>query len=236
MDTDGGGLVLASLNLHGGRRPGGSPFSVKNAIAGLRADVIALQEVWRPDGGPDEVAAVAAALGAAVLHAALVSQTTLRTLGIAADPAPGAWGLALVTALPVVGYATIPLGRAPGDPVPRGAQVVTLELPGGRLVRIANTHLTHRFASPVQLLRLVRQLTPAPAPTVITGDLNMPGPVSGLAAGYSPVVTGRTFPAGRPLLQLDHMLAGPGVTGRDGEVALPAGSDHLPIRARLSVS
>jgi endonuclease/exonuclease/phosphatase family metal-dependent hydrolase len=83
------------------------------------------------------------------------------------------------------------------------------------------------------LLRLVRLLRPDSVPTVIVGDLNMPGPVSGLAVGYFPAVNGRTFPAHRPLVQLDHMLASRGVTARDGEVATPAGSDHLPIRARL---
>lgn len=228
-------VVLASLNLHGGRQRGGAAFGVESACTELKADILALQEVWRPDGGPDDVGAAAAALGAAALHATLLSGITLAALRIAEDPAPGAWGLAVVTALPVAGYEFVHLGTAPGDRVPRGAQVVTLELPGGGLLRVVNAHLTHRFASPGQLLRLLRVLRRADVPTVITGDLNMPGPVSGLAVGYSPAVTGRTFPAGRPLVQLDHMLTGPGVSSRDGEVASPAGSDHLPIRARLSL-
>jgi endonuclease/exonuclease/phosphatase family metal-dependent hydrolase len=230
------GLVLASLNLHGGRRRDGSPFSVKHACAGLGADVIALQEVWLPDGGPDEVGAAAAALGAAARHEPLATGVSLALLRIAEAAAPGSWGLAVVTALPVVSHDTIPLGRGPGDPFPRASQVVTVRSPGGTPLRIVNTHLTHRYTSPLQLLRLVRRLGPPGTPTVIVGDLNLPGPVSGLAAGYSPAVTGRTFPAHRPLLQLDHMLAGRGVTARSGEVAAPAGSDHLPIRARLSVS
>lgn len=232
MNVD-SGLTLASLNLHGGRRPGGSPFRVENACTDLKADVIALQEVWRPDGGPDEVGAAAAALGAAAIHATLLSGATLGMLSIAPDPAPGTWGQAVITALPVAHYEEIPLGKAPGDAVPRGAQVLTLELPDGGRLRIVNTHLTHRLASPMQLLRLVRRLGPGSARTVIVGDLNMPGPVSGLAAGYSPAVTGRTFPAHRPFVQLDHLLAGRGVTASEGEVAAPVGSDHLPIRARL---
>ena len=73
------------------------------------------------------------------------------------------------------------------------------------------------------------------APTVIAGDLNMPGPVSGLAVGYSPAVRGRTYPAHRPLLQLDQMLTSPAVRAGDGRVLPPAGSDHLPIRACLRV-
>jgi endonuclease/exonuclease/phosphatase family metal-dependent hydrolase len=70
---------------------------------------------------------------------------------------------------------------------------------------------------------------------VIAGDLNMPGPVSGLAVGYSPAVRGRTYPAHRPLLQLDQMLTSPAVRAGDGRVLPPAGSDHLPIRACLRV-
>jgi endonuclease/exonuclease/phosphatase family metal-dependent hydrolase len=226
-------VTLASLNLHGGRRADQSPFDAEAACTGLKADVVALQEVWRPDGGPDPVGAAAAALGAAAIHAPLVTGTTLAMLCIAPDPAPGSHGLAVITTLPVDRYEVVSIGRAPGDPVSRSAQLVTVALPGGGRLRIANTHLTHRYTSPLQLLRLVRLLRPDSVPTVIVGDLNMPGPVSGLAVGYFPAVSGRTFPAHRPLLQLDHMLASRGMTAHDGEVAAPAGSDHLPIRARL---
>jgi endonuclease/exonuclease/phosphatase family metal-dependent hydrolase len=229
------GVVAASLNLHGGRRQDGSPFSAEDACTHLKADVIALQEVWRPEAGPDEVGRAAGALGATAIHETLMPGTTLAALRIADDQAPGGWGLAVVTALPVVHYELALLGRGPGDAVPRGAQLVTLELPGGALLRVANTHLTHRLTSPLQLLRLVSRLARADVPTVIIGDLNMPGPVAGLAAGYRPAVAGATFPADRPYVQLDHILAGRGVTARDGEVASPAGSDHLPIRARLAV-
>jgi endonuclease/exonuclease/phosphatase family metal-dependent hydrolase len=226
-------VTLASLNLHGGRRADGSPFDIEAACTGLKADVIALQEVWRPDGGPDPVGAAAAALGAAVIHAPLLTGTTLAALAIAPDPAPGTLGMAMITALPVGRYQVVSLGKAPGDSVPRSAQLLTVELPGGRRLRIAGIHLTHRLASPLQLLRLARLLRPDSVPTVIVGDLNMPGPVSGLAVGYFPAVSGRTFPAHRPLVQLDHMLASRGMAASDGEVAAPAGSDHLPIRARL---
>lgn len=231
------GVVLTSLNLHGGRRRDGSPYSVKEAVCShLAADVIVLQEVWRPDGSEDPVAAAGAALGARTVHATLLAGTTLERLSISADPGTGSWGLAVVTALPVIAYEVAGLGRVPGDPVPRAAQLVTVELPGGRPLRIANAHLTHRLASPLQLLRLVRRLAAGGVPTVIAGDLNMPGPVTGLAVGYSPAVSGPTFPAHRPLVQLDHLLAGRGIAASGGRVLAPAGSDHLPIRARLHLS
>ncbi len=236
MSGAGGGVVLASLNLHGGRGADGRPFSVEAACAGLRADVIALQEVWRPDQEPGPVAAAAAALGGEAIQATLLAGTTLAALAIAPDRVPGRWGLAVISRLPVTGSEVISLGRVPGDPVPRAALVVTVGLPCGGLLRVANAHLTHRFASPWQLLRLVRRLAASDVPTLIAGDLNMPGPVSGLAVGYAPAVGGRTFPAHRPLVQLDHLLTGRGVTGCEGRVLGPAGSDHLPIRARVGLS
>jgi endonuclease/exonuclease/phosphatase family metal-dependent hydrolase len=100
---------------------------------------------------------------------------------------------------------------------------------------VVNTHLTHRLFSPVQLMRLVRRLASEQAPTVIAGDLNMPGPVTGLAVGYSPAVNGRTFPARRPVVQLDHILTSRDVRASDGEVLPPGGSDHRAIRARVQV-
>ena len=63
----------------------------------------------------------------------------------------------------------------------------------------------------------------------------MPRPATLVAGGYRPVVRGRSFPAGRPLIQLDHMLLSGAVSAAETEVLEPVGSDHLPIRARLSL-
>jgi len=225
--------ILASLNTHAGRGADGRPYDLEAACRQLKADIVVLQEVWRPHGGPDLVADIAAALGTELLRADLVDDTNLRNFGIADETAPGRWGLATLTTMPVTGYEVVDLGRIAGDATPRAAQLITLELPGGGPLRIANTHLTYRLLSPVQLLRLVRRLDADNIPTVIAGDLNMPAPLTGLAAGYAPAVSGRTFPAHRPLLQLDHILASRRVARCGGEVLPPAGSDHLPVRARL---
>ncbi len=226
-------VVLASLNAHGGRGADGMPFDLAAAFRLFEADIIAVQEAWHAEGEADPVAEIARALGADLIRTDLVSSTDLRTLRIASDTGRGRWGLALLTTLPVTTYEVARLVQAPGDITPRAAQVVTVRLPGGGRLRIANTHLTYRFASPVQLLQLVRRLEGNEIATVIAGDLNMPGPVTGLAAGYRPAVSGKTFPAYRPLLQLDHVLVDRRVTVRGGEVLPPAGSDHLPVRARL---
>jgi endonuclease/exonuclease/phosphatase family metal-dependent hydrolase len=112
--------------------------------------------------------------------------------------------------------------------------VLTLGTPGGAALRVVNTHLTHRYSSPVQLALLVHRLGGSSLPTVLAGDLNMPRPATLVARGYRSVVRGRSFPAGRPLVQLDHMLLSGAVSATEPEVLEPVGSDHRPIRARLS--
>ena len=226
-------VVLASLNTHGGRGADGRPYDLAAACRQLKADIIALQEVWRPHSGPGRVDEIAAELGAESIAAELCSDIDLRSLNISPETGRGRWGLAVLTTLPVAHREMVDLGRTPTDPIARAALLVTLDVPGGGKLRVANTHLTHKFASPVQLLRLVRNLAPGGVPTVIVGDLNMPMPLTGLAAGYAPAVIGRTFPAHRPLVQLDHILASRRVIRCGGEVLAPSGSDHLPVRARL---
>jgi endonuclease/exonuclease/phosphatase family metal-dependent hydrolase len=228
-------MILASMNLHGGRRADGTPFDVITACRQLEADIIVLQEAWWPAGQPDAAAEAAQALGARVIRAELRTGTDLHTLRIAPDDRHGRMGLAVITALPVTGYEVTDLGRTPGDLVSRAAQLVTVTTPTRASLRVVNTHLTNLLLSPVQLVRLTRRLAAETVPTVIAGDLNMPGPVSGLAVGYSPAVRGPTYPAHRPLLQLDQMLTSHAVRAEKGEVLSPAGSDHLPIRACLRV-
>ena len=129
----------------------------------------------------------------------------------------------------------ISLGRAPLDGLPRLAQALTLAVPGGGTLRIVNTHLTHRMTSPAQLILLAARLSKeSTGPRLIAGDLNMPGPATWTAGhGYRRVVRGLTFPAHRPLVQIDHLLAGPGIRAEAAEVLPGVGSDHLPVRAQL---
>lgn len=231
--TNNSETILASLNTHGGRGADGRPYDLEAACRQLKADIVVLQEVWRPKDGPDPVTDIAGALGAEPVWTDLLPETDLRSVGIADEAVRGRWGLATLTTVPVSGYEVADLGRIPGDATPRAAQIVTMDLPGLGPLRIVNTHLTYRLLSPVQLIRLIQRLVTDDVPTVIAGDLNMPLPVTGLAVGYTPAVTGRTYPAHRPLLQLDHILASGRVARCGGEVLPPAGSDHLPVRAAL---
>ena len=229
-------VTVASINLHCGMGTRGQPFDVEAAILGLDAPVILLQETWSPaSGAADPIESAAKAMGAQVLRAPMRRIADLAHLGIQAPAGPGDLGIAILTTLPASDYEVMDLGHIPGDVASRVAQIITIDLPGGGAVRIGGTHLTHRLASPAQLARLLLKLRSGVLPTVIAGDLNMPWQLARLAPGYSPAVRGRTWPAELPLLQLDHILAGPGARAVAGTVLPPAGSDHLPVRADISI-
>jgi endonuclease/exonuclease/phosphatase family metal-dependent hydrolase len=233
-------LTIGSLNLHCGFSAAGWPFDVPAALARLDADVIAVQEAWWTGDGtePDDVAAAADKLGAELIRVPLAGRTSLGDLGIAPNPDRGSWGIAVLSRLPVTSQETIDLGQAPGDSHSRAALICTIEAPGGWPLRLVSTHLTHRFTSPVQLYKLTQHLARDDdrLPTVIAGDLNMPRLATWIAAGYAPTVRGRTFPADRPVIQLDHLLVTPQLTVTGAAVLGPVGSDHLPVRARLGRS
>jgi endonuclease/exonuclease/phosphatase family metal-dependent hydrolase len=228
-------MAVASLNMHGGVGTGGQPFDVGAAIRGLDADVVVLQETWCPESGPDPVAVAAASLGAELFRVPLRSAPSLRAIGIPADSGPGQSGLAVLCRHRVASYEVADLGQMRGDPVRRRAQILGIELPDHSMVRIVATHLTHRLVSPIQLARLIRYLGSS-VPTVIAGDLNMPGVIASRVPSYTMAVRGRTWPAELPVAQLDHILAGPFFEPVAGTVLPTAGSDHLPVRARLRLN
>lgn len=234
-------LSLASLNLHGGRDRHGEAFPVSAAIGQLASDVIVLQENWRVEGSQGQVREAAAEHGyREVLELDLLSRISLYDLGIVARPGNaerGAWGLAVLSRLPVLGSSELVLSQAPGDLCRRAAQVVLIGRPGMPLLRIVNTHLTHHFLhSPGQLRQLVAALGGGlQQPTLIAGDLNMCRPAIRLARGYRPAVRGRSWPVNWPAVQLDHILVNRAITLQAKEIAAPVGSDHLPVRVTLSV-
>ncbi|RZU54194.1 endonuclease/exonuclease/phosphatase family metal-dependent hydrolase [Krasilnikovia cinnamomea] len=227
-------LRLASINLHCGLDHRGRPFSVKEAVASLDADVLLVQENWCRQGAESLARTAAADCGyPTYVELAMTGDVPMAELEIVSGPAPeetGAWGLAVLSRLPVHRYATVDLGAAPGDVVgDRAAQLVEIPLDAG-VLRVVNVHLTHRVLhGPRQLRRLVAGLGTDGPPTVIGGDLNMFRPTVLLARPYRPVVRGRTYPAHRPLLQLDHVLAGPGVAATNPAVLAAVGTDHRPV-------
>jgi len=147
----------------------------------------------------------------------------------------GVWGLAVLCRVPVRQVTTIDLGQLRRDPARRGAIAFDLDLDAP--LRVVGTHLSHlSHGSVLQLATLRRRLGEDERPTVLAGDMNMWGPLlTSLLPGWSRVVRGRTWPAWRPLAQLDHLLVAGGVRPvEEGQVVALAGSDHLPVRARLA--
>lgn len=130
---------------------------------------------------------------------------------------------------------------------PRGAVLVETEVAGAPL-RIVATHLSLTQALRiVQMRTLGQHLARRPAmPLLLMGDLNEWRPWGGLAlsarvaglrlSGPAP----RSFPAARPFLPLDRILGGGGarVTGAEALRApcLRAASDHLPVRASVTIA
>ncbi|WP_052720901.1 endonuclease/exonuclease/phosphatase family protein [Actinoplanes rectilineatus] len=228
-------LTLASINLHCGLDRHGYAYPVEEAIAALDTDVVLVQENWRPRGGVSLARAAAGDCGYPG-YAELPMTGDVDLPGLAVAPrAPdeiGAWGIAVLSRHPITVRTPIGLGAAPGDVIgDRSAQVV--EVAG---LQVVNVHLTHRLPyGPAQLLRLRRGLAGDYRPTVIAGDFNMFWPTILLARPYRQAARGRTWPAHRPLAQIDHILRSPGLRIRRSGAMRGVGSDHRPIRVEVEV-
>jgi endonuclease/exonuclease/phosphatase family metal-dependent hydrolase len=237
-------LSLASFNMHYGVRPGPAPhtsFDVTAALATLDADVLVIQEVWRPDDGPSAVDDAARELGMAIHHHEL-GRATIRArwphfaTGVHSE---GTIGLAIVTDLSTRILERIPLGPTIGDAIPnRSVMRATLDVEGVP-VQLVAVHLSSRLplAPPIQLRRLARGVPPPGVPAVVAGDCNFWGPgVRTFFRGWRRAVRGRTWPAAHPHSQIDHVLVRPAdVEVLDGRVLPDLGSDHRPVRVELRI-
>ena len=113
-------LTLASFNTHYGMRPGrtpGRPFDVTAALRSLDAEVLAIQEVWRPDGEAGVVDVAAAELGYTVHHLEL-GRATVSGRWPHADPdGEGTIGIAVLTRGVARIVGPIVVGPTLGDPI-----------------------------------------------------------------------------------------------------------------------
>ena len=205
-----------------------------SVLAGLQADVIALQEVdrgVRRSGQVDQPRFLAERLGME------------PAFGKFMDYQGGQYGLAILSRLPIDQARVIPL---PEGNEPRVALLVRLRLPDGQPLAVANLHFdwvdddTFRFA---QATRLAGELESVEVPLIVAGDFNdEPDSRTVRLLGGPPRQstgeTGLTWPAGDPRRQIDFVFARPADRWRiplnrprdAGET-----SDHRPVVTMLEL-
>ena len=202
---------------------------LREAVRGLRADVLGLQEVDRGQDrshGLDLTAEVAAAVGAADWRfaPALVGTPGGSWRAARDDDGPGEphYGVGLVSRWPVRRWHVVRLQAAPvRSPVvlpgtrrlvwlqdePRVGLVAEVETPLG-VVTVATTHLSFVPGwNGAQLRTLTGHLAGLPGPRVLLGDLNLPSRVPRWLTRWTVLARTPTYPAWEPRVQLDHVLA-----------------------------
>lgn len=243
-------LTIVTFNAHAGvrprpisvpgawvknKKPPRDPYDLVGTLCDFDADVIAVQESYRPDAG-ECAAEVAARARRMEFHEAPFGRAVIRPWPHLVRSGTGEKGLAVLTRPPTRRLPDIPIPRVPGDPArSRNALHLQLDVDGEPLELIV-VHLTSRLphGPPIQLARLRRQLPPPDRRAVVVGDLNFWGPpAAALLPGWRRAVRGRTWPAHRPHSQIDHVLIRDDIEAVSGEVLPDVGSDHRPVRVML---
>lgn len=232
-------LTVVSFNTHWGVDRRGRPFDVAGTCLALAPDVLVLQEAWRPHGASNYVDELVDRLGAAAHETVFMSdRNPARPRHLHLPPGPaGTCGLAVLTRLPVCEVAELVVPKAQGDVIEqRRSLLLTVDV-DGRPVSVAGMHASHRLWGSLPQVRSVdRALLARGHPSAIAGDLNMWGPPVGLSVRHRRrAVTGRTWPAGHPHSQIDHIWIDDRLESVASGVGPATGSDHRPIWARLRV-
>lgn len=222
-------MRLATWNIHMGIGRDGRRDLERTAqvIRDMAPDLVGLQEVDnRTDKAGDDLARL----------------RLLTSMTVIAGPTmlhpDGDYGNALLTRLPVLDIERHDLSVAGREP--RGLLIVHVAVGDTRL-QVAVTHLGLRPGERRrQVRRLIDHLSPEERrPLILMGDFNewlfLGRPLRWLRRHFGPIGSPPTFPAGWPILCLDHILAHPADRlGAPRVFATPlsrAASDHLPLQA-----
>lgn len=232
-------LKVASYNIHKGvgldRKR--DPERILTVLREIDADVIALQEADRRFG----------------LREAVIPRATLddHSPWMVVEPghydsartasSMGWHGNALLVrrGIEVVEACAVPLPTIE----PRGAVCATLRV-GGALLRVVGMHLDLSGLRRRQQVSAVCNHIAAhenSGHAVMMGDLNEWSITGGALSAFAPplrvLAPGRSFPARRPLAQLDRIVVSEGLaveaSGVHHSPLAAVGSDHLPVWATL---
>jgi endonuclease/exonuclease/phosphatase family metal-dependent hydrolase len=249
-------LRVATWNIFGGKTWDAGRVDLELVLRTLRridADVVAVQEVDR-DQERSHRADQARLLGETLGMEWRYTPAMLGTPGpggwrppAPGDPDPGgtAYGIALLSRLPLDRVETVLLPQA-GRDEPRVAIVADVAEAGRRLT-VAGTHLSFVPGPNLTQLRALQgHLDERGGPRLLLGDLNLWWPAVRLLSlpGWRPLVRGGTFrnrpPGSRGLLvQIDHVLAA-GIAGslhpRTGWIVSGPASDHRAVVVELDRS
>ncbi|HZP30950.1 MAG TPA: endonuclease/exonuclease/phosphatase family protein [Acidimicrobiia bacterium] len=235
-------LELVTFNTHYGRRPPSArcvPYDLGSVLDELAsADVLSVQEVWRPDGGPCLVERFAARQGYEMHEIVFGRAGVDRRWPGFRHGGGGTVGIAVLSRLPMRSCNGPVVGPTWRDPI-AARRLLHVELDvGGVTTTLIGVHLTSRlpYGPPQQLRRLARQTADIGGPAVLAGDCNFWGPPAQLLLpGWARAVRGRSWPAQQPHSQIDHVFVRGPIEVVDGAVLPDVGSDHRPVRARLRV-
>lgn len=208
------------------------PHRVARIIAGLDADVVALQEADKRLGQRP-----------AALTADLIETETDLLVADAGghEPSIGWHGNALLfrRGSEVVDRHSLHL---PGLE-PRGALIMDVSV-GERLLRVVGVHLGLLRSSRRAQLAAIRSHVEAldPLPTVILGDFNEWSTATGLEplVGFDIHAPGRSYHAARPVAALDRIAIDRHLSLEDAGVVenreTRVASDHLPVWGKFRIA
>ncbi|MCC6829659.1 MAG: endonuclease/exonuclease/phosphatase family protein [Novosphingobium sp.] len=229
-------LTFASYNIHKavGLDRRRDPDRILAILREIDADVIALQEADRRFGRRESVLPLTS----------IVDYTDYEPVPLVTRPGSIGWhGNALLVrrGIAVADVAAVALPTLE----PRGAIRADLVVQGHRL-RVVGMHLD---LSGIRRRQQVRSILAhvagcgEPAPAVLMGDLNewalRGGCLREFGEGWQVLAPGRSFPARRPVAQLDRIVASAQwrlvAAGVHHSALAARGSDHLPVVARLEL-
>ena len=149
----------------------------------------------------------------------------------------GDWGLSLLTRYPIIAIHAQPLGRLPRERVRRTLIVADLDVDGRPITVLAihGAHLSHGSFRQYRRVRTIADGIDPHRPVLLVGDFNSWRPPLRLfLPGWRTLARARTWPAGHPHSQIDHILGrGPWRSIASG--ASDGGSDHLALSADLEL-